>query len=83
MKYTVEESLTQFKFWSGGKDRADMLTYSELEELDSFLEDLFADRPGGAADTDINDLFWFDFKFLVEEGLGYEYDEQQDIIIRN
>ena len=23
MKYTVEESLRNFKFWSGGKDRAD------------------------------------------------------------
>ena len=82
MKYTAEESLTPFKFWSEGKDRARMLTYSELEALDSWIEELFADKPGGASDTDINDLFWFDFA-CVCEALGYEYDEEQDIIIRN
>ena len=34
-------------------------------------------------DTQINDLFWFEFDFVVREILGYEYDEQKDEIIRN
>ena len=41
MKYVCEDSLNNFKFWSGGKDTADVLTYEELETLDSLLEDVF------------------------------------------
>ena len=58
MRYICEESLTNFDFWSGAKNRADLLTYSELEELDNQLENFFVEIPTA---TQINDLFWFNF----------------------
>lgn len=58
MIYKVDENLTNFKFWSGGKDRADLLTYDELDELDGRIHELLGNEP---TDTEINDLFWFDF----------------------
>ena len=44
MRYIKEESLANFEFWSGAKDRAELLTYSEPQELDSFVEELFEGR---------------------------------------
>lgn len=81
MKYIVEESLTNFRFWAGAKDRAAMLTYDELEQVGDYLEQLGGEEP--LTDTQVNDLFWFEFDFVVREILGYEYDEQRDEIIRN
>ena len=63
MTYIKEESLTNFKFWSGAKDRAKLLTYSELEQLNELLPDLFTETP---TETAINDLFWFDFETICE-----------------
>lgn len=40
MKYTVEESLRNFNFWSGGKERADMCSSSELDCIEEFLEEI-------------------------------------------
>lgn len=76
MKYYVEESLTQFKFWSGGADRANQLTYDELDRLDARLPDLLGDEP---SDTAINDLFWFDFEAVVSL-LGLRLNSSGDII---
>ena len=44
MKYTVDESLANFKFWSGAEDRAKNLTYSELEQLDGVIRQAKAER---------------------------------------
>lgn len=63
MQYIKEESLTDFEFWSGAKDNARLLTYSELEELDNLIPDFFGDTP---TETEINDLFWFDFESVCE-----------------
>ena len=41
MQWIVEDSLTNFKFWSGGADRAKMLEYSDLKELDDALPAYF------------------------------------------
>lgn len=79
MKITSERSLASFDFWSGGRDRAMMLTYEEMEEVEMALEDLY---PDGMTDTELNDLFWFDFNFVCE-CIGLEYDEENDEVIRN
>lgn len=63
MQYIRDESLTNFEFWSGAKDKAKLLTYSELEELDNLIADLFSKTP---TETEINDLFWFDFESVCE-----------------
>ena len=72
MKITSELNLTGFGFWSGAKDHG--FTYSELEELESHLEDLY---PDGMTDTELNDMFWFDEEFLCE-CLGLDYDEYSE-----
>jgi hypothetical protein len=63
MKLYKEESLSNFEFWSGAKDRAEQLTDKELDQIESILEDTY---PDGMSDTQVNDLFWFDFETVVE-----------------
>lgn len=63
MRIYSEESLTRFQFWSGAKDRAEKLTYDELETIENILDDCY---PEGMSDTELNDLFWFDFGTVCE-----------------
>ena len=82
-----ETALRNFGFWSGAKDRADMLTFSQLDAIETELEQLYAD---GIGETELNDLFWFDFDFVCsligtseaavfgEEEEGEEEKEEQE-----
>ena len=79
MKVFDEVNLTSFQFWSGGRDRAMMLTYEEMEQFEYVLEDLY---PDGIDATTINDLFWFEFEFVCES-IGLEYDAENDEVIRS
>lgn len=72
MVYQVDESLANFKFWSGAKDNADLLTYDELQQLDDILPDYFGASDELPTDTEINDMFWMDFE-TVCHALGYAY----------
>ena len=63
MKIYKEENLSGFEFWSGGKDNAEMLTSQELSQIEEILEN---DYPEGMSETEINDLFWFDFETVLE-----------------
>lgn len=76
MKYTVEDSLSNFKFWSGGKDRADKCSSSELDIIEEFLEEI--EPENGWTDTAINDMFWFNFDTLAKH-LGYDDEEDFDL----
>lgn len=78
MKITTEQSLKNFEFWCGAKSNAEMLTYEELDSVENELE---AEYPDGMTDTEINDLFWFDFEYVCEM-IGLEYDSKNDEIIR-
>lgn len=69
MKVTTELNLTNFDFWSGAKHHE--FTKSELTDLEYAFEELF---PKGCTDTQINDLFWFEEKFLCEI-VGLDYNE--------
>jgi hypothetical protein len=69
--YNDNTTLTNFKFWSGAEDNASCLTYAELEELDSLLEELY---PEGMEETQLNDLMWFEFDSVCEL-LGLDIDE--------
>lgn len=68
MRYYVEESLRNFKFWSGGKDTADALSYEQIDTIESMLEDIYPD--GEISDTQINDFFWFE-RDTIAEWLGF------------
>lgn len=61
MKIYSEKPLHNFEFWGGAKDRACLLTYDELDEIESILELEYQD---GISDTELNDLFWFDFDYV-------------------
>lgn len=71
MKVTKELSLSNFDFWGGAKDRAQMLTTDELNEIERQLEDVY---PDGMDETQINDIFWFDFDWVAQM-IGYEDEE--------
>jgi hypothetical protein len=74
MKITSETSLKNFEFWSGAKDSANELTSSQFDEVEAILEDCY---PEGMTDTQINDLFWFDFE-TIKEWLGIEDEDETD-----
>lgn len=63
MKIYKEESLRYFEFWSGAKDRAERLTFEQLDKIEHILENEY---PDGVDETTINDLFWFDFDTICE-----------------
>lgn len=71
MKYYVEESLSNFNFWSGAEENASELTKEQFDELENLLTDIY---PEGMSDTQINDLFWFEFDW-IKEMLGIEEEE--------
>ena len=71
MKIISEMSLKDFEFWSGGADRAKLLTDAEFDTIENYFEDIF---PDGATDTQINDMFWFDFESICDY-LGTTEDE--------
>ena len=72
MKIYTEQSLRNFKFWSGAKDRVKYLTLDELDTLEELLEDSY---PDGIGETELNDIFWFEDD-MIAEWLGYEDFEQ-------
>ena len=74
MKLYSEKSLSYFNFWSGAKDNASELTDSQLDTIESILEDIY---PDGMDETSVNDLFWFEFD-TVKEWLGMT-EEEEDI----
>jgi hypothetical protein len=62
-----ETSLRDFQFWAGGADHANCLTWEQLDELETILEDIY---PDGIDEMQLNDLMWFDDD-LIAEWLGY------------
>lgn len=63
MKITSEKSLRNFEFWSGAEDAAKILTFEELDQIEEQLEEIY---PEGMDETELNDLFWFDFDWILE-----------------
>lgn len=68
MKYIVEESLSNFDAWSGGKDTKDELTEEQLSQVEDFIEELYPDDPPTQAD--INDILWFE-RDAIAQYLGF------------
>ena len=72
MKIYKEESLRNFEFWSGAKDRVKYLGDNELDTFESILEEMY---PDGVDETQINDIFWFEEDWIAEM-LGYNSFEE-------
>lgn len=75
MKIYSEISLRNFNFWCGAKDRVCDLTDEQLDEVEEILEDLY---PEGMSETEVNDLFWFDFE-TIKEWLGLPIMEESEL----
>lgn len=67
MTIKTETTLKNFDFWSGAKDTVKYLTESELDTIESYLEELY---PEGMTDTELNDFVWFEDD-TIAEWLGY------------
>lgn len=63
MEVLIDTKLVDFEFWAGAKDNAFLLTYDELDRLEGIIEDLFVGTP---TETQINDLFWFEFDLICD-----------------
>lgn len=72
MKYYVEDSLSNFHFWCGAKDRAAMLTDDQFEVVEQNMEECAP--ADGWSDVAINDFFWLDFD-TIAQWLGYKDEE--------
>lgn len=75
MKWYVNDSLSNFKFWSYAKESADKLTTRQFDIVEGILETSAPEE--GWDETDINNLFWFDFD-KVCQWLGYPDEEAFD-----
>lgn len=62
MRIYCDESLSNFRFWSGAVCRAEQLTNEQFDAIQRELEMLY---PDGMSDTELNDLFWFYFEWIV------------------
>lgn len=72
MKVYTEQSLKDFEFWSGARDRAKYLTDDQFDTIEAILEDAY---PDGMTDTEINDFFWF-AEDTIADWLGYNSFEE-------
>lgn len=84
MKYTVEESLSDFKAWSGGKVTLDdLLEHGVVDGAEEYIEMIFADREELPTDTEINDILWFErdeiYRYCgIYNAVYNEDDEEED-----
>lgn len=81
MKIYIEKSLSDFEFWSGARQTAELLTVEELDSIESTLEEIY---PEGIDETQLNDIFWFEDDFIAE-CLGYDdfetlYTERKEMM---
>ena len=69
MTIKTEQSLRNFEFWAGARTNAGLLTDEELDRIEAELEQFY---PDGMDETELNDLFWFDFEWVCSiVGLAY------------
>ena len=83
MKYTVEESLQDFKAWSGGKDTLDDLwahdVMDKAEEYIDMIMDCWEELP---TQTEINDILWFErdeiYRYCGIYNTVYNEDDREE-----
>ena len=75
MKIYREESLSNFKFWSGAISNAAEFTLEELDRIGEELEILDCDGDG-YSETEINDLMRFEPEYLASL-IGLDWDSKR------
>lgn len=62
-----EIRLRDFEFWGGAKEFASKLRPQELDDIEESLEIYFEDMYDVPTETRINDIFWFDQEWVINE----------------
>lgn len=84
MKYTVEESLQDFKAWSGGKDTLDDLwAHDVVDKAEEYINMIMDCREELPTQTEINDILWFErdeiYRYCgIYNAVYNEYDEEEE-----
>lgn len=65
-------SLSEFEAWSGAKNTLKYLTLEEIDQLETYIVEMF---PDGLTDMELNDFLWFEDD-LIAELLGYTSFEE-------
>lgn len=78
MKVYYETSIQDFEFQSEAKNHAEMLTESELDQFEDFVNEAY---PEGIEDTQLNDWMWFDFESVCTI-LGLVFDTDEGEVVR-
>ncbi len=74
---TINENTTLYNFaaWSGAKDTKEtIINAGKAEEFDYLIEELY---PDGLTETQLNDILWFEEKWIYEN-LGITEDSEED-----
>lgn len=69
-----EESLRNFNFWGPARENSCELSFEQLDQLESILEDTY---PEGIDETQLNDIMAYDFEW-VKEVLGVDEEEDEE-----
>ena len=76
MKVYYELDLNNFKSWGGATDTLATLTYDQVKQLESMMEECWGDE---ADETSVNDFLWFDTD-VIAEWLGFKSWEELEHI---
>lgn len=77
MRVCYELDLPTFEFWSGAAKNVAKLDSDQLSIIEDYLEDYFGTDT--VTETDINDLFWFNFDTVLS-WLGLKMTDDGDIV---
>ena len=89
MKYIVEESLYDFRAWSGGKDTLDnLLKYEAVDKAEEYIKEMTAYCEEPVTQTKINNILWFEREEIYRYcgiynevyGITDEDDEEEEDI---
>lgn len=83
MKYTVEESLQDFKAWSGGKDTLDDLwAHDVVDKAEEYIDMIMDCREELPTQTEINDILWFErdeiYRYCGIYDAVYNEDDEEE-----
>lgn len=74
MKIYTEKNLRNFEFWGGAVDFVTRLTFEQLDQVETILEEEY---PDGMDETTVNDIFWFE-QDTIREWLDMPTEDQED-----
>ena len=67
---------SDYQPWAGARDTYALIAYhNKLEDLDELITECY---PKGLTETELNDILWFDSKWVLDN-LGIEVDDNDEL----